>query len=85
MTRKKIKFKVAGDQPAPLNALKIPKGGIKLKRNMTSDGHRRAKSKQAKESIYGLDVSFLKEIGEDGLVKVCERFLDIFFEEIGGF
>ena len=72
ISRKKIKLKtnanIGNTGPKPL-----PKGGLKLKRRtFTADASQRAKSRPTikKESIYGLDVDFLRQIGKEDVIKV---------------
>ena len=67
------KFKIKKPDSGGKNTINIPKNCVKLKvKPYTSEGKQRAKSRppKEKESIYGLDVDFLKDIGKEEFVKV---------------
>lgn len=74
ISRKKIKLKKTGEaspNDIVVNPIKVPKGGIKLKRTSLTRGEgKRRSSVQKKESIYGLDVEFLRQIGKEDVIQV---------------
>lgn len=76
--RKKIKLKKAGEgspNDVVINPLKVSKGGIKFKRTSLTRGEgKRRSSVQKKESIYGLDVEFLRQIGKEDVIQVIPQF-----------